>query len=492
MGIIKRGIKITRTIRNAARFREIISIFARNGLDEFILRARLHRFAPSIMLPSSRIEKAIEGLGEVSWGTIIGYRLRRSFEELGPSFIKIGQLLSTREDIFPSGFIEQMKYLRDSVQGIPFGDAMESLNKSLGRDYHEVFDFIEEEPIGTASIGLVYRAKLKGGDSVVVKIRRPGIKKIISMDIAIIKVIVEKLETTSEQVRYLGLSKLVRDFGNSLQSELDFQREALNCNRQRKSLLASSNKDSFHIPKVYEEFTCEDVLVLEELRGVKFSDLEKRKEINKEIKDRMLDGFNLFIRNILVDGFFHADLHSGNFFLLEDGRIGIVDFGLVGFLGKKSRVNLIGILYFMITHNYENLTYEFLEVAEYEGVPDIDKLVIDLRESLSPFMGLSSSQIDPSLLFTKIFKILSGNKIYLPSDWFVVFRALITLDGVGRSLGVDVDILSLIEKNLKSIIERHSPFVICRRWGSYGKRFFFFSSGFSQECSSFYERFFKK
>ena len=182
---------------------------------------------------------------------------------------------------------------------------------------------------------------------------------------------------------------------------------------------------------------------MERLKGIPFSDNEKVELTKGIIEKKLVKGLRVFIHTLLADGFFHADLHGGNFFLLEDHRIGIIDFGLVGSLSKKSRLNLIAIMYSLITHNYENLVHEFLDVADYEKIPDMDDLINDVRDGLSPFVGLTVQQMDLSLLLKTVVGILTRHQIFLPREWFIVFRSLITLDGVGKSLGMDFDIFSI-------------------------------------------------
>ena len=158
------------------------------------------------------------------------------------------------------------------------------------------------------------------------------------------------------------------------------------------------------------------------------------------------------MKTFLKDGFFHADLHGGNFFLLENGTIGIIDFGLMGTLSKKGRKNFIAIIYSLITFNYENVVYEFLEVAQYDKIPDVDKLISDVKDALSPYVGLTVQQTDFSKVLKAVVSTLKTHEIFLPREWFIVFRALITLDGVGKSLGQDFDIYAMMEGDIKEII----------------------------------------
>ncbi len=453
MDLIKTGRGLTQTIKNMTRLKEITTVLAVNGLDEFVIKSGLHKIVPNFVFPKSRINKAMEEVADASWPAVIGYRLRRSFEDLGPSFVKIGQLLSTREDIFPKAFIDEMKLLRDQAKGIDFNEVERILERALGNDPKKVFRKIHQNPIGTASIGVVYKATLVSGENVVLKVRRPGIGPIIETDMNIVQFMVERLERASQEFKLLGVSRIVRDFASSLNKELDFRVEALNGAKLRDNLKALDKEAVFHIPKVYDEYTREDLLVMEFLDGTPFSHSEKIKPNLSLVQSRLEYGINIFIKNLLKDGFFHADLHGGNFFLLEGDKIGLIDFGLVGSLSKKGRSSLIVILYSLVTNNYENLVYEFLDVAEYEEIPDIDALIRDTKETLSPFVGLTVQQIDLTQLFNRIVTNLLHHKIYLPTDWFIVFRAMITLDGVGKSLGMDIDIFRIIQTNLNDVIK---------------------------------------
>jgi len=168
--------------------------------------------------------------------------------------------------------------------------------------------------------------------------------------------------------------------------------------------------------------------------------------------ERLLKSVELFTHTLLADGFFHADLHGGNFFVLPENKIGLIDFGLMGTLSKKNRANLIAILYSLITHNYDNLVYEFLEVAEYEKIPDHEELIRDIKDAVSPYVGLSVKETNMPELVRNLIKTLSKHELYLPREWFIIFRALITLDGVGKSIGLDLNIFTILEKDLDKLI----------------------------------------
>ena len=454
MGLIKTSIKITRTIKNVARLKEIAVIFAKNGFDEFISSGVISK-VPNFALPKSKlkIREELSSKSERDWGQVIGYRLRLCFQELGPTFIKLGQLLSTREDIFDSSFISEMKFLRDKVKGIDFEEAKKNIEESLGEKLSDLFKFFDQDAIGNASIGVVYRAELLNGRKVVVKVRRPGIVKEIETDFSIMMFLISQAEKASEEIRYLGISRIVKDFSLRLQNEVNFNIEALNAERIEATISKHDPEKIFYLPQVHKEYLKENILIMDEVEGIPFTNTEEIIKGTGEVFEKLEKGVKIFIKSFLQEGFFHADLHGGNFFLMKDNRIGLIDFGLVGNLSRKSRENFIAIIYGLLTFNYENLVYEFLDVASFEKIPDVDKLITDVREALSPFIGLTVSQTNFSQVLKSIISTLNRHEIFLPTEWFIVFRALMTLDGVGKSIGLDLDLFALLDEDIKNIVK---------------------------------------
>jgi ubiquinone biosynthesis protein len=452
MNLIKTGIGISKTIKNVARFREILTVLSRHGFSELIVKSGVDKVIPGFVLPARVSELKREDLSNDEWWQLFGSQLRLSFEELGPSFIKLGQLLATREDIFEPAMIKELKMLQNKVKGIPFDVAKEVIENSLGRKMEEVFSSIDQVAIGTASIGVVYQAQLLTGKKVVVKVRRPNISSLITTDFEILLFIIEKLEKASSEIRFLGLSKIIKDFFKSTLNELNFQVEAQSCERLKKNLEVIDKEGFLVVPLIYREFTTQEVLVMEFLDGKPFNEFSSLEELGPVAVDRLLKSVELFTHTLLADGFFHADLHGGNFFVLPENKIGLIDFGLMGTLSKKNRANLIAIMYSLITHNYDNLVYEFLEVAEYEKIPDHEELIRDIKDAVSPYVGLSVKETNMPELVRNLIKTLSKHELYLPREWFIIFRALITLDGVGKSIGLDLNIFTILEKDLDKLI----------------------------------------
>ncbi len=454
MDIIKTGIGIGRTIRNVARLKQIIAVFAAHGFQEFI-GGKFTSIIPDFVLPKSQklLKEEFKKREQIHWPVIVGERLRLSFEELGPLFIKFGQFLSLREDMFSKGFISEMKKLRDQTAGIPFSEVKIIVEKSLGCRIEDKFLEFAEESVGNASIGVVHRAVLKSGENVVVKIRRPNILKQIATDGSILLILVEQAEKLSDYIKYLGMKRLVIDFISGINSEVNFYLEAMNIEQFSNNIKNYGGDQFIFVPKVYGEFTAENILVMDYVDGVSFSNTDEIMKLREQLNEDFRKILTIIIKTFLTDGLFHADLHGGNFFLMKDGRVGIIDFGLVGILSKRDRINFCTILYALLTKNYEHLVYEFLDMAEYDKLPNTDDLITDIRDQLNPFLGLTTTQVDYNKVFKTLIKTLNKHKLYLPREWFLVFRAFAIMDGVSRSIKLDFNIYEILEDDIKSIIK---------------------------------------
>ncbi|MFP5457388.1 MAG: ABC1 kinase family protein [Bacteriovoracia bacterium] len=453
MDLIKTGIGLTKTIKNVARLREILTVFSRNGFRSYIVKSGLGEEVEGIPSENSGDEIPSDAAtrGDEGWA-LIGIRLRKSFEELGPSFVKMGQLLATREDLFDPALIRELKKLQNEVKPISFEDAKTVIQESLGQTLSAVFRVIEEKPIGTASIGVVYRGELLSGEKVVIKVRRPGIEKTLRTDFEIVRFMATQAERISSDAKAVGLVRVIDDFFRATMSELNFMTEAQNCERLKANLVKIDLQQDFVIPKIFREFSSSQVLVMEFLDGKPFNQFRSLSELGPSTVERLERSVELFAHTLLADGFFHADLHGGNFFILKEQKIGLIDFGLMGTLSKKNRANLIAVLYALITHNYDNLVYEFLEVAEYDAIPDHEELIRDIKDNLSPFIGLSVKETNVTELVRAIIRTLSKHRLYLPREWFIIFRALMTLDGVGKSVGLDLNIFKILEKDIPKLL----------------------------------------
>ena len=455
MGNAKSGMRVsgvTKTFRNMQRLKEILKVFIKNGLEELVIKSRLHLKIPDLGLQNSRNHSSTKNESWQNPWKVVGHRLRLSFEELGPAFIKFGQILSTREDIFPKDFVHELKRLQDDVNPMSFAVAEKIIDQALGRPWREVFETIDVNVLASASIASVFKAVLKSGEVVVIKIKRPGIEKIIEQDFDLLSFIITRLEKLNREFRYLGLTHHLEDFYRTIKQECDLQKECRNLGKLKFNYQKRNSLDVLYFPTAYPEHSSSEILVIEFLDGIPFNKLTKEDVAKWKLEAKLHQCAVLFFQSLFYDGFFHADLHGGNFFYLpKSNQIGLLDFGLVGHLSNHSRQDLILILYFLITGNFQGVVHQFLDVAEYEHLPDIKQLGRDLEETLGPYVGLKVSEINVQELLKLLMGTLSKHEIFLPREWSTIFRAIITLDGLGRSIGFDLNTFEILEKELDQL-----------------------------------------
>jgi ubiquinone biosynthesis protein len=451
MDVIKTGLELKKTLQNVGRLREILSVLAVNGFDEFIYRTKLHDKVPNFVLPKSRLQSVLSNKEDGHFWQGFGFRLRKSFEQLGPGFIKLGQLIATREDLLDPSFIKEMKKLQNEVKNLSFENFEPILRNSLGTNWRDNFKTFNTNAIATASISSVFEAELNSGQKVVVKVRKPQIKKVIDVDFSLFKQVISQIENISEEFRFIGLSRLIDDFHRTVLLELNFNIEKRNLAVLTENISKIDTRNILKLPLYYAELSSEDCFVMEFLDGKPFNQIDK-KNVTSDLEEKLLESTAMFLETLMSDGFFHADLHGGNFLLLEDGNIGIIDFGSVGNLNKGSKASLVSILYSLTQNNYERLVYEFLDIAQYDAIPDTQKLIQDMQYAMASYVGLSAKQINVLELMGDVLSVLQKHKIFLPREWFIIFRAIATLDGVGRSLGLDINIFDILKKKSTNIV----------------------------------------
>ena len=439
------------------RLRDIVTILTKHGFYEFISLDIIKKI-PNLVLPKSKrpIAQELAKTKDKDKGQLLGQRLKQCFEELGPAFVKFGQFLSTREDIFDESFTKEMAKLRDQVRSIPLDQIKQEIEQSLGKKLDDVFLSLENDPIGTGSIGPVYKGQLKNGDDVVIKVKKPNIDKIITTDISIMLFLVEKMEKVSEDIQFIGLSRVLQDFSAGITSELNFNIERVNCEKFRTNLKKHDTKGIIHIAKIYEQYSSDSVLVMEYLEGPSLNNPSFKENNGNQFNDLFDNGFRIFLKTFLKDGLFHADLHGGNIIYSKE-KLGVIDFGLMGHLSRKNRQSLIVIVYAILHSQYDTLVHEFLDVAEYDDIPNVDLLINDVKKAISPIVGLTAQNIDYKSLLKSCVTCLQKHRVYLPNDWFIVFRSLMALDGLGRTLKHDVDIFKFIEEDIGGIILSSFP-----------------------------------
>ncbi|MBS1962789.1 MAG: phosphotransferase [Bdellovibrionales bacterium] len=425
--------------------REILGVFARHGFTDVTERMGLDRFVPARL--SSLIDEAGDRPSEE--------RLRLAFEQLGPTFIKFGQVLAARPDLVPETFVEELKKLQDDVKTLPFETVKAVVERELGRPISEAFRSFEEKPIAAASIAQVHGAVLHSGENVVLKIQRPGIEGIINQDVQLIEFLAKLLERYVPESRIFGPTIIVNEFFRTLKLELDFNIESNNITRITENL---RDFPDVRVPKVYREYSTRRILALERFYGTPLSNLAEVKRQGFDLKRLNEIGARAFFKSVVKDGIFHGDLHGGNIFVLADGKLGLIDFGIVGRLSRRSRGQFASMVMAIITEDFEALCYQYAELGSAGPAVDFEGFQREVRNALSPYLGLKAKEINSGQILIEATKIATKYQIRVPGDWMIVFKALFTVEGLGRALDPDFDMIALGRELLADLVkEQVSP-----------------------------------
>ncbi len=439
---------MTQAVKNVQRLRAILGVFGRHGLQEFLIRMGLERH-----LSASAKEEGVEN-------RTLPERLRMAFEHLGPTFVKLGQLLSNRPDMIPENFIDEFKKLQDNVAPLPFEAIRTQIEKELGGKISDFFSEIHAEPLASASIGQVHAAKLLDGSDVVVKVQRPDIDHTIKQDISILSFLAAMMEKYLPETKFLSPQQIVEEFSRALHYELDFVIEANTMIRFAENARGNSK---VVIPKVFRKLSGKRVLTMERLHGARITDLAAVKAMGINPRDLVDIGARAFFKNVMIDGLFHGDLHGGNVFAMKnpetgEAQIGVIDFGIVGRLSQKSRDSFSRMVLALVSEDYETLCYEYAELGASGTGIDFDAFQREVRNTLSPYVGAALKDVNAGAILIEATKIAVRYSIKIPGDWMVVFKAIFTLEGMGRQLDPDFDLLAIGSDLVKTVLKDRYSF----------------------------------
>ncbi|MCX7994296.1 MAG: AarF/ABC1/UbiB kinase family protein [candidate division WOR-3 bacterium] len=364
-------------------------------------------------------------------------RIKLLCEELGPTFIKLGQIASTRTDIFPEEFTETLSLLQDQVKPEPFVVMKSVIENDIG-PIRDVFTEFNETPIGSASIAQVYRARYKD-TPVIVKVRRPNIEKIVELDIDMLKRIATLAEINIPGIKERNPREMIDTFARMIYKELDFLNEISNAERFRENF---AKDPRIKIPKIFKELSTSRVLIQEYIDGIKITDLARIKEngINPRIVAQ--NGAEIFLKQILIDGFFHADPHPGNIFVLKDNVIVPVDFGMVGRLTPQLKEELINLVLGVINRDTRKIARVILKMGIVNRNIDQNMLQEDILYILDKFEGRSIKQISVKEFVKDLNRVIRRYQIIVPQDLLYLGKALSQLESIGRELDENFDIVN--------------------------------------------------
>ncbi|MEJ2586037.1 MAG: AarF/UbiB family protein [Deltaproteobacteria bacterium] len=446
-----------RTLAKLGRFKDVISSLLRYGFDDLVHRLDL----PGMDL----IRKWTHADTQI--GTY--ERIRHVLEDLGPTFIKFGQIMSLRPDLLPKSLIEELSKLQDDVATEPFEDIKEAVQHQLGRPLEDVFSIFDAKPLAAASLSQVHRAVLRDeGWIVCVKVQRPGIRKKIQTDLDILAAIAHRLHERSEELQFYDLPKLVRVTRRTLLREIDFKREARNMKIAR-----SYNKDgAIHIPEPHEAYCAEGLLIMEYVQGTKMKEMN-RSELSSPMA-LAKQGLQAAIKQILEDGFFHADPHPGNMLIMEGNRLCLLDWGMVGRLTEREQDDLLDLLSALVDKDPRGLAQALLHMSEERRPVDLQALERDLMEALDIYYSVPLKDLNVGHLLLLITDLLGEYRLKLPSDLVIMIKSLVTAEGTARLIYPELDVFTEAETYIKRLaLKRLEPRALWQRFHTSLSRFFF-------------------
>lgn len=379
-------------------------------------------------------------------------RIRQALEDLGPSFIKLGQLMSTRADVFPPAYIDEFRKLQDSVAPFPFRQARRVVETELKRPLSEVFADFEPEPQGAASVAQVHKASLYNGAQVAVKIIRPGIDRIIQKDIRLMYYFAGKLEKWFDVARLLGAVNLVQEFERTIFRELDMYIEAGSI---EKFVSLFEDSEEIHIPRVNWDYTTRAVLVMEFVDGCKMDNVEAITAYGINPRDIAMIGLRSFSRQLMEFGFFHADPHPANTIVMADGRVSLVDFGITGYIDEEMMRQIANLFLGYAEHDYD-LIMEALEAAGLFGgqTIDLDAFRRDLMEISEPFYGRTLQSVSVRDVYDQIIALVLNYSIRLPRNLLLLLKTFIQAEALGKILNSDANILEVTRPYAEKLVQQ--------------------------------------
>lgn len=444
------------TVRDLGRLQDIAGVLVRYGFGDVVRRIGL----------AGALERAgrLVHWHAVETGTLrldAPARVRAALQELGPTFVKLGQVLATRVDLLPPRWIEELSALQNEVPPVEFALIRPQLEEDLGADPDAVFAELERVPMAAASLAQAHRARLPDGTPVVLKVRRPGIRDVVEADLRLLRHLATIVERQMPEMRRYHPADMLRQFAASLRRELDFAAECRNAERIARNF---AGRGDIVIPRVYWAWTCERLNVQQYLEGIPGRNLAAVDAAGLDRAQLARTGAGLVLKMVLEDGFFHADPHPGNVFYLPDGAIGVIDFGMVGHVSEPRRFQIVRLLHGLVDQDAAAVAEVLVDWTGDD--PDIDEA--RLQEAVERFVdqyrGVPLRDLRMGAMLGDVASILREHGLTLPPDLALMIKTFLTLEGMGRRLDPDFDMASEARPFLeRALLARYAPSVLARR-----------------------------
>jgi ubiquinone biosynthesis protein len=440
---------LIKEVRDIDRFKEILIVLFEEGFDYILARTELRHHIPVSKRFRSRNGKFNP---EAS--------LRRTLERLGPTFIKLGQILSVRPDLIPKSYCKELEKLQDNVEPHSYSEIKAIIEAEFGKKIDHIFKYFDKKPIASASISQVHKAALKTGEKVAVKIQGPGVKQLMETDIEIMAYFANILENKVEKLKKFRPNKIVSEFKEWTEKELDFRRESRNAKRISNNFKGST---TVHIPRIHDDYSTQRVLTLEFIDGIELNNVNEIKRKKLDFNKIIKNGFDAIVTQVFVHGVFHADPHPGNILVLKDSSIAFIDFGIVGYFDHKLKEKSVDLLYGIVEQDEELIMDTLLSMGMKSKITDYEQLKSDIGFIIQPLQNSSLKDLKVSLVLEEIIDLGLRHNIQIPTAFVLFGKTIVTLEGVTLEYDPNFKIIDSIKPFIEKImIKRLSPLYIVK------------------------------
>ncbi|HVP57706.1 MAG TPA: AarF/ABC1/UbiB kinase family protein [bacterium] len=397
--------------RHVKRHRQVVHVLVRHGFGQLVDRARKRaREEPSRLTRPERVRLALE--------------------ELGPTYVKLGQILSTRPDLIPPEYIAELEKLQDHVPAFPDETARQMVETELGRPLKEVFSSFGKKPVAAASLSQVYRGTLKDSQVVAVKVQRPGIAELVQTDLEVMHDLAVRLDSHFAWLREIGLTALVDEFAADMKRELDFASEARNLERFAHNFDGAAY---VHVPAVYRELSTDKVLVMEFIEGISISSVDKLKAEGYDLTQIAHNGADVYLKSVLEHGFFHADPHPGNILILPDNVVCLLDFGMMGRLSARDREILAGMLTSLVDRDAKKMARLLLELADAQSGVQPEQIEMEISDLIDE-ASVSLTELNVARFLDQVIRLLRHYHLHVPRHYVWLARVVTMIENTSRRL----------------------------------------------------------
>jgi ubiquinone biosynthesis protein len=450
-------VRFKMSVRSIRRVRQIIGVLLAYGFDSLVEHLNLTQF---VVMGKRLFRREVPRIVHLSPAV----RMRLALEELGVTFIKLGQLLSTRSDLLPRSYVEEFAKLQDQVYSFSFAEVRKQIRTELGGEIEELFVAFPEEPMAAGSIAQVHRAVLPGGEDVVVKVRRPGIVEAVEADIDVLMGLALLAERRFPEDGSFSPGELVKEFSRSIRREMDLSREGHTIERFAANFADDPN---LRFPRVHWCRTAEGVLTLEYIDGIKVADLDALERAGLDRKLIARRGAGAFLKQVLEYGFFHGDPHPGNIFVLPGNVLCLLDFGMIGRLEPSSREFLTEFLLSVINREPDRIISLLIYAGDITDIPDTRALKRDLSDFIDGFYELPLAKVPVGRVLMELIEIIATYRIRFRPDFMLLSKALVTIEGMGLMLDPEFNMVALLQPYVeKAAGERFLPGNIIKEAGT--------------------------